>query len=155
MPITPPNGMANEIEARLRAKARAIHDELVQLLIEEATEIVGSIKTPVSSGGYRSYHDQTGNLTSSVGFAVVENGNIIYEYGFEQKLATATVGNEEGKVYARQLASIDTSGLYVVVCAGMNYAKWVEIQGLGGMTAGEQGLRERVRTRLQQLIDNI
>ena len=155
MPITPPNGMANDIEARLRAKAREIHDELVQILIEEAAEIIGRIKTPVSSGGYRSYQDQTKNLTSSVGFVVVEDGNIIYEYGFEQESATAVVGPEEGKVYARQLAPIDTSGLYVVVCAGMNYAKWVEIRGLGGMTAGEQGLRERVRTRLQQLIDNI
>lgn len=155
MPITAPNGIANDIEAKLRAKAGAIHDELVQLLIEEATEIVGSIKTPVSSGGYRSYQDQTGNLTSSVGFAVVEDGNIIYEYGFDKTSATAIVGDEEGKAYAQQLAALDTSGLYVVVCAGMNYAKWVEIRGLGGMTAGEQGLRERVRTRLQQLIDNI
>lgn len=155
MPITAPNGIANDIEAKLRAKAGAIHDELVQILIEEAVEIIGRIKTPIDAGGYRSYQDRTKNLTSSVGFVVVEDGNIIYEYGFKQESATAMVGPEEGKVYARQLASIDTSGLYVVVCAGMNYAKWVEIRGLGGMTAGEQGLRERVRTRLQQLIDNI
>lgn len=76
-----------------------------------------------------SYKDQSGNLRSSIGYVVVEDGSIVQIAGLSQgprgtdRMGGVTAGNS----YLRKLAaSVTRSGIVLIVCAGMNYAAYVE-----------------------------
>lgn len=148
MPIEAPKG---SIVDQLNAFADNVRHAIISILQEEAMKVVDAIKSPVDSGGYRSYKDQTGNLTSSIGYVIVVDGAIVDEYGFQPYQSTATEGTDKGLEYARQIASSFPDGIVVIVSAGMDYAAYVEYKGLGGMTAGEQGLRNEIHKRMLEL----
>lgn len=148
MPITTPK---NNITEELAGLAQNVRNIIISILREEAMKTVDAIKTSAEGGGYRSYKDQTGNLTSSIGYVIVVDGAIVDEYGFQPYQSTATEGANKGLEYARQIASTSPEGIVVVVSAGMNYAAYVEYKGLGGMTAGEQGLRNQIHERMLEL----
>ena len=152
MPITAPKG---SIADQLNAFTDNVRHAIISILQEEAMKTVDAIKKPIESGGYRKYLDQTGNLTSSIGYVIVVDGAIIDEYGYSSALPTATQGAEQGANYARQIASTFTEGIVVIISAGMNYAAYVERRNLGGMTAGEQGLRAQIHTRMVELQSEI
>lgn len=120
-----------------------------------ADEVVNAIKMDVARGGYRKYKDQTGNLTSSVGFALVEDGAIIYESEFVPLAPTAQQGADAGREYVQQLAAQYPSGITVIVVAGMNYAAYVEAKGLGGMRTGEMAMRQRAHDILTELANKL
>lgn len=124
---------------------------MIRELRKESMQVVDNIRNFVEAGGYRKYEDRSGNLTSSIGYVLIDNGQVIDEYGFEQIKPTATEGPTAGRNYAAQLASSYTSGLGVIVVAGMNYAAYVEARNLGGMTAGEQALRNAIHVKIQEL----
>lgn len=149
MPITAPKG--NPLQKVIDDYTRNLRTVIIRILAEEATEVVDKIKLFVEAGGYRRYKDQSGNLTSSIGFVIVENGAIISEYGFEPIKPTATEGPAAGRSFAAQLAANYPQGIATIIVAGMNYAAYVERRGLGGMTAGEQALRNAIHKELQVL----
>lgn len=153
MPITPPKN--NPMEEYLRNYARELRGIILGILEQEAVEVVDMIKLDVARGGYRKYKDQSGNLTSSIGFVLLDNGQILREYGFEPALPTATEGADAGRNYATQLAAEYPRGLGVIIVAGMNYAAYVEARNLGGMTAGEQALRNAIHIELQDLVKQL
>lgn len=76
-----------------------------------------------------SYEDQTGNLRSSIGYVVVKDGQVLSASNFEQvegkEKSKEPPGNIQGEAFANQIAR-QTSGLALIVVAGMNYAKYVE-----------------------------
>lgn len=149
MPITAPKD--NPLQKIIEDYTRNLRTVIIGILAEEATEAVDKIKLFVEAGGYRRYEDQSGNLTSSIGFVIVEDGKIISEYGFEPIKPTATEGPEAGRSFAAQLAANYPQGIATIIVAGMNYAAYVERRGLGGMTAGEQALRNAIHKELQVL----
>lgn len=72
-----------------------------------------------------SWNDQTGNLRSSIGYAVLHNGNIVTVSDF----ATVKNGSEgatDGKAYVKEIAKTIRKRWALVVVAGMNYASYVE-----------------------------
>lgn len=152
MPITAPN---NNIAEELAGFAYNIRNRIISMLREAAMKTVDAIKMPVESGGYRSYKDQTGNLTSSIGYVIVVDGTIVDEYGFRPYQSTANKGANEGLEYARQIAATFPDGIVVIVSAGMDYAAYVEYKGFGGMTAGEQGLRDKIHKGMLELQTDI
>lgn len=95
-------------------------------------ETVNIVKTD------RRYKDQTGNLTSSVGYAIIVDGALVSSGGFRQEKPTATQGVPVGTSYVQSLAAQYPTGITLIVVAGMNYAAYVETKGYGGMTNGEQ-----------------
>lgn len=149
MPITAPKG--NPLQKVIDDYTRNLRTVIIRILTEEATEAVDKIKLFAEGGGYRRYQDQTGNLTSSIGFVIVDNGKIVTDYGFEPIKPTATEGSEAGRSFATQLAANYPQGIATIIVAGMNYAAYVERRGLGGMTAGEQALRNAIHKELQVL----
>ena len=149
MPITAPKG--NPLQKVIDEYTRNLRTVIIRILTEEATEAVDKIKLFAEGGGYRRYQDQTGNLTSSIGFVIVDNGKIVTDYGFEPIKPTATEGAEAGRSFAAQLAANYPQGIATIIVAGMNYAAYVERRGLGGMTAGEQALRNAIHKELQVL----
>ena len=71
------------------------------------------------------YTDQTGNLTNSIGYAVVKQGKIV-TYGGEIQPGE---GAEEGLKVAQQMAAKLTNSFSLIIVAGMNYAAYVEAKG--------------------------
>lgn len=79
-----------------------------------------------------SYHDKTGNLRSSIGYAVFNNGKMI-----KGVFETANKDNNgEGVNTAKKTAQTNASktGLCLIVVAGMDYAAAVESKGYDVLT---------------------
>lgn len=145
MAITPPQNMSQDIEDALRKKLADELDAIVDSLYEIGLSAVNTIRQN------HAYKDQTGNLTSSVGCAVVVNGDIMQISGFEAIKPTGAQGSQDGKAYIQSLASQFPTGITLIVVAGMNYAAYVERRGIGGMTGGELFARQAVEDLLLEL----
>ena len=79
------------------------------------------------------YRDHTGNLRSSIGWVIVNNGKIE-----KKKIVSPTKGGAKGKQTALELADKFSKefneGLILVVFAGMEYAAAVESRGYDVLT---------------------
>lgn len=87
-----------------------------------------------------SYTDRTGNLRSSTGYVVVDNGKIVSSSSFEAVTVnggTGTEGAQKGRAFAEELASRYSSGLVLIVVAGMHYAKYVQRRGYDVLISGQ------------------
>ena len=71
------------------------------------------------------YQDQTGNLTNSIGYAVVRQGKIL-TYGGENQPGE---GATEGLKVVQQMAATLPNSFSLIIVAGMNYAAYVEAKG--------------------------
>lgn len=71
------------------------------------------------------YMNQTGNLRSSIGYAIIQNGVVVNKSRFEQ-VKDGKDGKKEGAELLSDLISRNTHGIVLVVVAGMNYAAYVE-----------------------------
>ena len=71
------------------------------------------------------YIDQTGNLRSSIGYAIIQNGVVVNQSRFEQ-VKDGKEGKKEGAELLSDLIGRNTQGIVLVVVAGMNYAAYVE-----------------------------
>ena len=74
---------------------------------------------------HHNYQDQTGNLTNSIGYAVVRRGEIL-NYGGEIQPGE---GAAEGLKVATQMAAKLPNSFSLIIVAGMNYAAYVEAIG--------------------------
>lgn len=86
-----------------------------------------------------SYKDQTGNLRSSIGYVIVEDGKVIQASDFapSEKGTDKAKGQATGKAYAAELAARFPSGLTLLVVAGMNYATYVSAKGYDVLDSAE------------------
>ena len=96
------------------------------------------------------YQNQTGNLESSIGYCIAENGRIIFGGDFEV-VKDGHNGAEEGRKFLQRLVEEHSSGLVLIVVAGMEYAAFVEAKNLNVLDSAEQ-LTERL---LPQMIKDI
>lgn len=74
----------------------------------------------------RTYTDQTGNLTNSIGYVIVFDGKVEYMGGF---VGNGDEGAEKGMQLADEIAKKDGKGISIIIVAGMNYAAYVEAKG--------------------------
>lgn len=145
MPITAPQNMTKEIEEALRKKLADELNAIVYRLYEIGLSAVNTIRQN------HAYLDQTGNLTSSVGCAVVVEGEIMQISDFEAIKPTGEQGAQEGRSYVQSLASQFPQDITLIVVAGMNYAAYVERRGIGGMTGGELFAKQAVEDLLLEM----
>lgn len=82
------------------------------------------------------YKDQTGNLTSSIGYCILDNGKILFESKFETVL-NGKQGSEEGRKFLHNLISQNSKGLVFIMVAGMPYAQYVEAMSLDVLDSAE------------------
>jgi len=95
------------------------------------------IETAKISGNYT---NQTGNLRSSIGYAVLLNGSIIDSI-FELT-KKGEDGLKKGQKLASRLASRHSKG-YVLICmAGMEYSIYVALRGYDVIDSGEVKVRK-------------
>lgn len=144
MPITAPENIVKDFEGELRKRLANDLNTIVYRLKEIGQSAVNSIRQN------HDYEDQTGNLTSSVGFAVAVDGDIVQISGFEPIKPTGEEGSKTGKAYVESLASQFPDGITLIIVAGMNYAAYVERRGIGGMTDGELFARQAVEDLLAE-----
>lgn len=144
MPISAPRSMTKDIEDALRKKLANELNAIVYRLYEIGLSAVNTIRQN------HAYKDQTGNLTSSVGCAVVVDGEIVQISDFGAIKLTGEPGAQEGRDYVQSLASQFPQGITLIVVAGMNYAAYVERRGIGGMTGGELFAKQAVEDLLAE-----
>ena len=100
-----------------------------------------------------SWIDQTGNLRSSIGYAVYDNGVKIMQSTFEQVLQGAE-GTKEGEKYIDTLASQYAKTYALVVVAGMSYAEYVEVKESKDVLAStELWAKEKVNEYIKKAKD--
>lgn len=73
------------------------------------------------------YTDQTGNLTNSIGYAVVHNNEIVYSIVD----SGSGVADDSALQAAKEMAQTiyGNNGYSLIIVAGMNYAAYVEAKG--------------------------
>jgi 3-oxoacyl-ACP reductase-like protein len=117
---------------------------LINMLIYVGKACVNEAR---DNGGYT---DQTGNLKSSIGFMVLNDGLVIQKGGFKL-VKKGSKGKKEGAEYISQLVSQHNTGLVLLVVAGMNYASYVESMNLNVVTSGELLSEQMIPKMLNKL----
>ena len=101
--------------------------------------------------GEESWFDQTGNLRSSVGYALYERGRKEFESAFKI-IKNGAEGSEEGRKMVDELASYANTYALVVV-AGMNYAEYVEaMENKDVLASAELFARDKVNEYLNKAL---
>ena len=113
--------------------------ELRHSLIEQLAYIgEQAVKTARDAGQYQ---DRTGNLRSSIGYVVLQDGREVTVGAPEQFSGTDGDGSEgvaTSKAMLKKLQGQYPKGLVLAVCAGMNYAVYVEaVHHLDVLTSAE------------------
>lgn len=138
------------------------YDRWISIFQERANEKMSTllkaagekfVKLARESGNYK---DQTGNLRSSIGYVIVQDGSVIMT-NF-QKSGSGTEGEkgvENGGRIANEIASTYTNGSVLIGVAGMTYALAVEALGGIDVVAGpsiqtEQWLKKAIQSTFKK-----
>lgn len=97
------------------------------------------------------YTDRTGNLRSSIGYVVLENGIPIKKGGYQKVLNTATEAQTKSDSLISSLAATYKTGLVLIVLAGMDYAVYVEAKGYNVLNSAETLAKKLVPQMLKEL----
>lgn len=127
-----------ELRAMAVAAIADMRRQAIRILEYAGTQAVNEARRTDKE---RDWTDQTGNLRSSIGYIICEDGKPIRESAFEQvdgphRGEAAESGSDRGREYAISLAA-DTSGLALVVVAGMRYAKYVAGRGYNVLSSSQ------------------
>lgn len=94
------------------------------------------------------YIDRTGNLRSSIGYAVLKDGKVVQK-GLVNKTKDGDKGLAEGAKYLeRRIKANRRNGTVLIVTAGMNYAEYVEARGKPVLSPAELKAPDIVRELL-------
>ena len=122
-------------------------EQKFRILLQAAGEMF--VKYARESGIYK---DHTGNLRSSIGYVIVNSGEIWQENFEKQNVGTdGEEGLRKAKRLSRELANTYSSGLVLIGLAGVEYAVYVEaIESRDVITAAniktEDWMRKAIRT---------
>lgn len=104
---------------------------------------------------YGNYQDITGNLRSSIGYAVLRAGKIVYQSSskpYHGPKGDGSKGVSEGDALLKRLAGDYPSGIVLIVTAGMEYAVYVEeIHGKDVLTSSSLLAEKLVPELLAQI----
>ncbi|OFY44006.1 MAG: hypothetical protein A2X18_07710 [Bacteroidetes bacterium GWF2_40_14] len=142
--VTPLSDINGYLEDQLKKQKK----KFVLLLTKVGEECVNVARNLNPSEG--SYTDQTGNLRSSIGYVVIDDGVIIRKGGFQQ-VHTGSEGVMKGRLTADELAISYSDGLVLIVIAGMKYAAYVEAMNYDVLTSSELYARKRVPELIEKL----
>lgn len=119
-----------DIDGIMASKVKEIEDAIVYNLSYVGERCVNEART-----GY-TYTDRTGNLTSSMGYVLVKDGQVIKQSSFE-KVKDGDDGVKRGPDMAREIAAQTSKGIALIVVAGMNYARYVADRGFNVLASAE------------------
>ncbi len=142
MPITDSTNW-NAVNAFIRERMERQRTVILRRLAAAGEQAVNAARTG------HGYTDRTGNLTSSVGYVIVEDGTVVQESSFETVMDGAK-GSSEGRAFAESLAARYPAGIVLIVVAGMNYAAYVSARGFNVLDSAEAVAERLVRQLGQQ-----
>lgn len=96
------------------------------------------------------YTDQTGNLRSSIGAIILQDGKVVKSSGFEV-VKGGSSGAKEGKSFAQSIGARYPSGIALVVVAGKDYAAHVVARGLDVLNSAILEAETLVPRMMEQL----
>lgn len=97
------------------------------------------------------YTDRTGNLRSSIGFVVVENGNILYEdYQLADKGSDRDTGMQVAKEFGQAMSG-EIEGIGLIGFAGMEYAAAVESKNYDVITGSTPSVEKFMRETIAEI----
>lgn len=117
-----------EIRDYMNREAQKNQARVIAILHNVGQDTVNKIRTKHISA----WNDRTGNLRSSIGYIICIDGKPVEISPFEKVVGPEPQtpgepsGDQEGRAYAKRLASLYPSGIALIVVAGMNYASYVE-----------------------------
>lgn len=112
----------SEVEMVLLQSLHILRDEIIRALSYLGELCVKKVR---DRSAMESWIDQTGNLRSSVGYAIYERGKKEIESAFNI-VGSGREGAEEGRKMIDELATLYSNTYALVVIAAMNYAEYVE-----------------------------
>lgn len=112
----------SEVSMYLIQSLRIIHKEVKDTLLYLGEESITKVR---DRSGEESWFDDSGNLRSSVGYALYERGRKEFESAFSI-VKQGAEGAEEGRRMVEELAHEYSNTYALVVVAAMNYAEYVE-----------------------------
>ncbi len=141
------------IQSQLEQLAREARNEVIIRLAYIGEQVVNEAR------GYngKAYQDQTGNLRSSTGYVIVEDGRVISVSDFSKVApkndpeGQAGKGSTTGKAYAKSLAANFPQGLTLIVVAGMRYAAYVSAKGYNVLDSAESLAKRLVPEMIKKL----
>ena len=95
----------------------------------------------------RTYQDQTGNLRSSIGYALFKDGQML-----EQTFPGGDVTGSGGTL-AKWVANSYKRGYLLVVVAGMFYAQYVEAKSYDVLTGSSYAAETNIKARVAKLFE--
>lgn len=138
------------VEAFFAESANILHEALHTCFAMLGEEAVKRIRDRSQE---ESWIDQTGNLRSSIGYAIYDHGRKELESAF-QIIRNGGEGSDTGKKYIDELASEYATTYALVVIAGMNYASFVEAKENKDVLAStELWLNGVVDQKMQKAVD--
>jgi hypothetical protein len=166
--IIRPTFNASQIAKMIADKRLAIQNAILSRLQFAGEEFV------VNARNTDTYHDQTGNLRSSIGYVVYHNGQLLSDnfqavgarkrYGtsnhnaVQKKYGTGTK-TDEGVMKARELAdevaAEHPQGFVLVCVAGMEYAASVEARGYDVITTSSISAVKDLKQAMRDLKSKI
>lgn len=96
---------------------------------------VGESALKQAREGHR-YKDQTGNLTSSIGYAIVVDGKVFKRSRFEV-VNNGREGAANGSQFLQRIIARNSKGIVFIMVAGMPYAQYVEAMSLDVLDSAE------------------
>jgi len=141
----------NTFQQYVTERLEQLKSQYARGLIAAGIETVNYIR---NRSGETSWYDDTGNLRSSIGFVILDDGKIIFQSGFET-VKSGTEGSRIGKEFSEQVAQRTEQfkrGLVLLVVAGMEYAAYVEAMENKDVLASSKPYANRiVQEMIQQL----
>jgi hypothetical protein len=138
--ITPMSAIDSYTEEQLNL----IRENLIRTMLYIGETVLNTARST------NSYRDQTGNLRSSLGYAISIDGKIIRQSDFKT-VKQGGEGSKEGAAFVKKLVRKFPKGICLIVVAGMNYAYWVKKRGYDVLDSSELRAEKLVPQLLKQL----
>lgn len=98
------------------------------------------------------YEDQTGNLTSSKGYVLIEDGRVLNQaIEMSKKGTDRATGVSEGKEFMNTLINRFPQGIVLILVVGMNYSAYVSAKGYNVADSAETLANRLVTQMLKQI----
>lgn len=143
------NFTTEDVRKRFDAFLKKVQEGQIKRLMKLGEMCVNHARSVPKEQGFE---DQTGNLRSSIGYAVFVDG--IAVHSFYDTVKGGVTGERTGRALAEKVGG-ETNGICLVVTAGMNYALHVESKGRDVLTGAERLAERELPRMLEELKINI
>lgn len=137
-----------QIEATIKAKTDIAKAAITREMGVIGEKVVNYART--NGSGLKDYIDRTGNLRSSIGYTLVQDGTEQQSGGFQQ-VQSGAEGVQKGRALAQEIAAQNPTDTTLVVVAGMNYANYVERRGYDVLAGAKLECERLVKEMLKKV----